>query len=945
MSFSLDELHHQPLLDLLSNDDAFERVLNDAPYLASLHNRFADVRTMCLEQGADAAFNGALALVDQAENEVNDREAIVSLLRQAKGRGHLAIALADLSGVWTCEQVTHAITRLADRTVQAAMWAAYCQAAKREWVEAKSSLCETGLFALAMGKMGAFELNYSSDVDLIMLFDPSRFAAAERSAKEAALRMTQDFVAIMETRDAEGYVFRTDLRLRPDPSSTPIAMSTEAALNYYERIGQNWERMAHIKARPCAGDMVAAKAYMDELEPFIWRRHLDYWAIGDIHAIKRQIHATGGHEAIGVAEFDVKLGRGGIREIEFFAQTQQLILGGRHSELRVTRTDEGLDALVKQTVVERKTAADLKIAYAYLRTLEHRIQMRNDEQTHILPDDVETRGRIARLMGYGDDLPAFEKDVLGVREFVHGAYSDLFAQEERLSGDMGNLVFTGVDDDPGTLKTLEEMGFSDPPKVIDMIRRWHRGGVPATRSARGRQLLTTLTPRLLTWMAETGEADAAIARFSDFISGLRGGVQVFALMLAEPAFAHDLIAVMAYAPKLANDLARQPALLDGMLDNSFNASLVDDSPHGAEASLRRAVDEADDFEGKLNAARRFHREEALRIGYQVLRGQVRAVEAGAAYTRLADACIRIMADAALEEVTQKFGEWPGRWVVGAFGKLGGEELSATSDLDIILIYDPGDPPHPNDLAARFTQRLIAALSSPTEEGHLYEVDMQLRPSGRAGPVAVKLSSFEKYYEKDAWTWEFMALTRLRCVAGDPALSRQVEQIAKDAIRRRSEFADLKVDILDMRRRLARDRAPKNEWDLKLTPGGLLDIEFVVQQEIILNASTHPEVVQANTVAAIEALEAIKAFTQEEADLLKESYRLQVDLQQALRIAISGDFDPVTASEGIKRWLSKIAACESFEVLTKRLLAAQSAAENLRVQKIGTLATENNAGDV
>ena len=935
----LDTLAIPAMPELLTSDPLMEQVCASAPYLSLLLRRHPEVLETARSDGMDAAFNMALLDCHDTMRSPLDRTGVLRTLRHAKGKGHLAIALADLSGAWTVKQVTGAITHLADSTCEAALWAAYCKAADRGWVAPLPTIDRTGLFALAMGKMGAFELNYSSDVDLIMLFDPDKFQARSRSAKEAAVRITQDFSNIMEARDADGYVFRVDLRLRPDPSANAVAISTETALNYYESYGQNWERMAHIKARPCIGDLTVGADYMKELDPFIWRRHLDYWAIGDIHAIKRQIHSHKGLSGLDSAKFDVKLGAGGIREIEFFAQTQQLILGGRDPRLRLRRTDDALDELVAMNVVDAHDAADLKRAYDYLRSLEHRIQLRNDEQTHRLPEDGEARSAVAVLSGYGEDHNGFDKDIARLRQRVHEIYSHLFGEEERLSGDSGNLVFTGVDDDPGTVETLAEMGFSQPARVINLIRGWHRGGLPATRSNRGRELLTALTPKILEWMSEAAEPDTALARFSDFLSGLRGGVQVFALMMAEPAFARDLILSMAQAPKLARDLAKQPALLDGMLDAQFMAPLSEDDADRVERELRTVVQAEEGFEDQINAARRVHREEQLRIGYHVLRGRAFADVAGEAYTKLADACIKVMAETALEEVKRRFGEWPAKWVICGLGKFGGRELSATSDLDLMVIYEPGDPPPLDDLAPRFTQRLIAALSAPTEEGVLYEVDMRLRPSGKAGPVAVKLTSFERYYQKDAWTWEFMALTRLRVVAGDEDLAQRIYAVQKKALAERASYPELKTDILDMRRRLFRDKHASSIWNVKSVEGGLVDVEFIVQQELLQHAEDQPELVSANTAIAIDRLKSAGLLEADVADVLTGGYNLQLNVQQALRIASEDEFNPETTSAGRRAWLAGVLKAESFEALTEELKAAQAAVADVRLQKIGSLATD------
>ena len=441
-------------------------------------------------------------------------------------------------------------------------------------------------------------------------------------------------------------------------------------------------------------------------------------------------------------------------------------------------------------------------------------------------------------------------------------------------------------------------------------------------------------------MSETGEPDAALERFSDFLGGLNGGVQVFSLMMAEPGFARELISTMAYAPRLARDLSRQPALLDGMLEGDFAIPLIMDEPDRILFQLQTEIERVDDFELRLNAARRVHREEQLRIGYQLLRGQTSAEVAGVAYTRLADACIEIMAQVALQEVERRFGQWPARWAVCAMGKAGGRELTATSDLDIMVIYDPGNPAPLDDLAPRFTQRLIAALSAPTEEGALYEVDMQLRPSGKGGPVAVKLSAFESYYEDKAWTWEFMALSRLRVVAGDSALAEEIDQIRRAALMRRSSWPELTQDVLDMRRRVEKQRPAQSMWDLKLTPGGMMDVEFVVQHEMLKHAQSTPQIIAANTALAIDRLTKAGIFNQTEAMILGDGYQTQVNLQHALRISLAGDFKPEAVSRGMKSWIAKVTGHESFDGMMTRLAGMQCQIASLRQKKIGPLATES-----
>lgn len=897
-----------------------------------------------LEGGPDRVLADALAAMDAAGAIEGQSTEPMRAMRLAKEAAHAAIAAADLAGIWSLDDVVRRLTDLADASVKSALRVAI----RNAW--ASGSLGETrtsdempGLFTLAMGKMGAGELNYSSDIDLIVLFDLDVLPVKGARVKEGMLRLTRELVRILEERTADGYVFRTDLRLRPDPASTSLAISTNFAIGYYESVGQNWERMAHIKARVCAGDEAVGKSYLKELEPYIWRRHLDYWAIADIHSIKRQIHSHGQHAELSSSDFDVKLGRGGIREIEFFTQVQQLILGGRRPELRAPGTKDALRVMAAGDIVAADVVGDLCRSYDFLRSVEHRIQMLNDEQTHHLPNGTEKRAAVAALSGYSDQA-RFESDIADVRRRVHGIYSDLFATEDRLSGETGNLVFTGVDDDPGTIDTLKAMGFSDPSRIIHVFQQWHRGSIAATRSARSQQLFTSLGPRLLETMSKAGEPDSAFERFVEFFSGLKSGVQVMSLMLAEPALTRDVIETMSFAPKLAADLAHRPALMDSMLEPSFRAPVPSDAPDARINKLRALLEQVMGFEEQLNAARRFHREEAFRIGYQLLRGAIGAAEAGIAYANLADACVIGLAQACEKDVLSRFSGKIGKWSVCALGKFGGRELTATSDLDLMLIYEPEDDTGVQ-MATRFIQRLIAALSAPTEEGALYEVDVQLRPSGRAGPVAVKMSSFENYYRDDAWTWEFMALTRIRPVTGDEELGRRIVDVTRNALRLKAADPKITEDVSDMRRRMARERPSRSKWDVKLAPGGLVDIEFVIQHAILTSAADVPGAVIPTSMDAIHALRDAGRLSAEDAAVLVEGLSFQLNLQQVLRIATGDKFEPDLASDGLRAWLANHLAMKDFSELDAKLGAVQGSVAELRTRKLGPLATEPSSEPV
>lgn len=842
-----------------------------------------------------------------------------ALLRRAKRRAHLMIALADLSGFWPVETVTAALTDLADATVQAALATAL----------ARRALTSRGLFLVALGKMGAHELNYSSDVDMAAYYDPDVFEGGERGPGDSAARVCRDVVDLMERQTADGYVFRTDFRLRPDPRSTPIAVSTRMAELYYESLGQNWERMVWIKARTCAGDATSADAFFEVMRPFVWRRHLDYWAIADIHAIKRMINANVGDPDLGEVAADVKLGPGGIREIEFFAQTQQLILGGRDAALRDPTTLGALRALGAAGAVDGATVETLSEAYRDLRAVEHRIQMLEDAQTHSLPADPDRRARVAALCGWSD-LTAFDAALVSVRTRVHDAYRTLFAEEERKTqaAIRGNLVFTGVDNDPGTLATLKALGFGAPDQIISTIRDWHRGGVPATRTQRGQQLLTALLPELLDAMGRTGEADVAFARFASFFEGLRTGVQTLSMLLAESELLDDLVATLALAPRLASRLAQRPVLLEALVDGGQGGDL--DIPCDTP------------FDEAMDIARRHHRDQVFLIGHRLLHGRLNAVDAAGAWTALADRTVQAMAAAAERETIRRFGPPPGRYTVLGMGKLGGREMTAGSDLDLLLVYAAEDEADAAGAArhwfAKYTQRLITALSAPTPEGILYEVDMRLRPSGRSGPVAVHLPAFERYQRDEAWTWEHMALTRMRPVAGDEALGEKVLALGRAALASRTDRAAITADIVDMRARLRRERPETGPWDLKFAPGGLVDIEFVVQHALLVSGD--PELVRPGTREAITTLSAAGHFTAEEAGILTRALTLVQAVQQVLRLAVGEDVQTSALSDGLRDRLCRAAGVETFDGLVARLAADMGAAAALHRKKLPPPATES-----
>jgi glutamate-ammonia-ligase adenylyltransferase len=894
-----------------------DSVFAAAPYLARLAQRRPEGLAACASQSAEARLARAIADLGEAGANAPDIASLDTALRRAKADMHLLVALADLAGRWDVAAVTGAVTAFADAAVQAAVLAhvRFAAAEGKAFAVADPANPLPGLFLFALGKMGTGELNYSSDIDLVVLFDPDALQLPPSEEPRKRLpRLIQTIVRSLQEVSGDGYVFRTDLRLRPDPGSTPVVISTDAALNYYESYGQTWERAAWIKARHCAGDAAAARDYLERMQPFIWRRALDFAAIDDIRGLARQIQTVGRRGEIHPAGHDLKLGRGGIREIEFFAQVPQLVFGGRDASVRVSSTLRALAALEARGVVDGATVQGLSEDYRSLRAWEHRIQMRQDEASQTLPLRDDDRRAVAAMAGYGD-LAAFDAAVEALLRRVHGHFSDQFEDDASLSSQAGTLILTGVEPTPDTLATLKTLGFQQAEQVWKRLNGWAGGKVRAARSPRARTLLAQIAPRLVDIMAATGEPDAAFIRFAAFYENLPMGVQPLSLLMNEPGLAADLISILTIAPRMAADLARRPNMLDVMLDNRFSVPLAQDPPDDFRDRLAGLVAVAGGYEEALNAARRLVREEGFRVGTQILRGTADAQTAGAAYSSIADATVECMAQVAERETARRSGEMPGRYVVLGMGKLGGRELSADSDLDLMIVYQ-GDE-MAQTWFSRFAQRLISALSAPTEEGELYEVDMQLRPSGKAGPVAVRLARFGQYYLDEAWTWELMALTRARVIAGDVETGEAVLAAIEAALHKPRASATLLGDAREMRERLEAAKPARNEWDIKSRVGGLQDIEFIAQiLQVVAAANGHP--VCNTTSSAFAALSQAGVVAPKDAVFLSESVHLYLDIAQLLRAAHGTGFDPAGASSGFTKRLVSVAGARDIGQMRSRL---------------------------
>ena len=785
--------------------DAVERAARYAPFLSNLIVREHKLVDRVIDAVRDPL---AAARVDDGDMPLAKR------LRIERRRLALVAAIGDLAGKLDFVTVTRTLSDFADYALDAAIKAAI--------VERVPGAEPRGLAGVALGKQGSHELNYSSDIDPILIFDPATLPHRQRDAvEEAAVRVGRRVVELLQARDAEGYVLRIDLRLRPSPEVTPIVLPVEAAISYYESQALPWERAAFIRARAAAGDCALGQEFLDTIRPFVWRRAIDFGTIREIRGISRRIrdhHAQG--QAFGPG-FDLKRGRGGIREVEFFAQIHQLIHGGRDPALRAPATLDALAALAAAGRIDAGAAATLRDAYILFRTIEHRVQMIDDRQTHALPHG-EALDAVARLHGldHGGDL----LDLLCPHVEAVGEIYDALDGEEGRQGPTGATAVEAG---------LADAGFPDPASATRLIEGWRSGRYPALRSPPAQAAMEAALPPLIAAIGQSPDPGAALARLDTILSRLPTALNLFHLLEARPTLAQLLATILSHAPTLADALARRVELLDGLIDATALA------PVGSVAELARDMargEAGDDYQRLLDRVRQIVGEKRFALGAQIVAGASDPLDVSAGYARAAEAALAVLAEATVAEFAVRHGRVPdSELLILALGRFGGGALTHASDLDLIFLFT-GDHLAESDgekpLGAvtyynRLAQRVIAALSVATAAGALYEVDTRLRPSGAQGPLVVSLDGFARYQREEAWTWEHMALTRARPVfgsdAGRAAVSREIEAVLAGARPER----DIAAEAAKMRADMAAHKPPAGPIDAKLLPGGLVDLEFAV----------------------------------------------------------------------------------------------------------------------
>jgi [glutamine synthetase] adenylyltransferase / [glutamine synthetase]-adenylyl-L-tyrosine phosphorylase len=876
-------------------------------------------------------------LIEQTRREALDAAGesdVMHLLRRMKSEAALLIALCDIGGVWPVMRVTAALTDLAVASVQSALRFLLRQETTRGRMlppDPDRPEDGSGLVVLAMGKMGAGELNYSSDIDLIVFFEADApTLAPDIEPQPFFVRVTQGLSRILQQRSGDGYVFRVDLRLRPDPASTPVAISTASALDYYEREGRTWERAAMIKARPCAGDPKAGEALVAEIAPFVWRKHLDFAALADVHDMKRQMQTYRGQTEIAVEGHNVKIGRGGIREIEFFAQTQQLIAGGRHPELRVRPTLETLNVLASSNWITFEARDQLTAAYEYLRRVEHRLQMIADEQTHALPADKEAVERFAGFFGY-ESRAAFASDLLGHLNAVQGHYSKLFEGDPTGTEKLPAVEYAAGPDDPRVVEHLDSLGFKKPVTAAQTVQRWLAGDYRVFRLESTRNAFVEFLPALIAGLANAEEPDNAVAAFDHFLQALQRGGRLILLLSQNPDLVALVALILGAAPRLGDMLARRPQIMDGLIDPRFFGAMPDKQE--LSARLSATLVDANSYEEFLDRLRLFGKESLFLIGTRILSGTVSAQHASVAFADVAEGIVHTVHRLVTDQFAAQHGRIRGQeTAILAMGRLGSREMTAASDLDLILLYE-FDPEHPDSdgarslhgahYFARFTQRLISAFTTRTNHGVLYEVDMRLRPSGRAGPVASHVSSFAEYQDREAWTWEHMALTRARVISSSPDFRVKIERIVRDVLTRPRDAASVAVDVADMRRAVGLEKGEGDIWDLKYAAGGIVDIDFIAQYLQLAHAAATPDILDVNTLHVLDNAARLGVLSQSSAEILRSAASLYHNLTQILRLCVSEKFNPETSGEDLLRILARAGDAPDFSALEARVKETQT----------------------
>ncbi|MCY4005927.1 MAG: bifunctional [glutamate--ammonia ligase]-adenylyl-L-tyrosine phosphorylase/[glutamate--ammonia-ligase] adenylyltransferase [Rhodobacteraceae bacterium] len=921
--------------------DGLNSVFGNSPFLSQNLLSAASLACRIFVDGPDDVISSTIRDVqDLSLLGQESRDSLMIRLRRAKRDIVTAAALANIGLKRPLMQITGWLSAFASAALQAAC----CHLLHEFHRRGQATFCHetdpaagSGLIVLGMGKLGANELNFSSDIDIIILFLGGTESIPAGNHQRLFSQLARNLVTIMAKRTAEGYVFRTDLRLRPDPASTPPAVSADYAIHYYRTLAQTWERAAMIKARPVAGDLAAGAEFLHANSGFVWRRNLDFPALRDIQSIKRKINSHKVSGKIAVEGHNVKLGRGGIREIEFLTQTRQLIWGGQNRALRGRSTIDMLSELFHAGHITSQAAEQLKTAYCFLREIEHRIQLVNDMQTHSLPTDPEGIQRISTFMGFADS-EQFCSSLLQTLKTVESHYNSMFEDTTGIAED-SQLDFVSESAAEATAILLNEMGFSDGRTVRDKVNNWLSGHIRATQTRRSQLILRDIADPLIRALASSPEPDRAFERFDTLLSRISRSINLFSTIAAEPGLIRLIADIVGMAPRLLEWISQQPALLEGVLqadfvqlDPSHDAIL---EPEFAEVTRRGLVrlfyenefrpqemaldltarieteaGQSPDLQNVLDVQRRWARDRKFQIGVHMLRGDMTPEQAFLPLCGIAETCLSNLMTYVKTGFSDLHGTIKdGQLAILACGRLGSREMTLSSDLDLIFVYrHAADAQHsdgPKSLAptqyyAKLCRRFLSGVSAPTAEGRLYEVDMRLRPSGKSGPIACSIDRFEHYQRFDAWTWEHQALTRARVIYAEGDLGERLQSIITSVLTQKRARGKLVTDIRAMHKRIKDELENPAKPTIKYRRGGILDAEFIAQFLQLLHAAAHPVILQRDACHVFQQAGLLNLIDSHVSDELMHDLRFWRNMQGIMLLTAGGDSDDDIDAAAVQR---------------------------------------------
>ena len=898
----------------------FEFLFGNSPHLSGLLLRDLEFSEALATQSPDAIADQIRADLAGADPEM-DRDALMRFLRVRRSRVAVAAAVFDCFDVWGVMQCAELLSDMADHAARLAVAHLLLKSAARGELQRPEG-DRWGYFALAMGKHGSRELNYSSDIDLIVLYEPERCGyQGSKTHREHFSRLTRELVTILESRTADGYVFRTDLRLRPDASSTPPAVTASFALDYYNRVGRTWERAAMIKARPVAGDLQAGAEFLQRLSPFIWDEALDFRSVEEIRSMSEQIHDFHGHGEIQLPGWNVKLGRGGIREIEFFVHMHQLAHGGRNRRLRGAQVLPMLATLEREHHILPKEVQALSEAYLLLRRAEHRLQMVNDSQTQTMPESDEGLDGIAAFLNFPS------RQQLGARlaelaSEVHRLYLARFNVPQR-EQDIGEAILTGPEGHPEALDRLRAAGFEQAQAAFDTFRGWAEGRHASTAPLPVQAMVRELLHAVVDALAELPNPDLALSRLDAFLAHLPEELAFFSMLRANAWLLNLIAVVMGGAPGMADRLSANPQLLQAALDPSFFLPIPDKA--SLQAELAEHLGQEADFRQRVDRLAGWAGDRLFQVDVQTLQHLVDLDEACASRSHVAEAVLETLATDALADLKRRRGGAPDEsWAILALGDLGAENLIFGSRLELVFLI----PSQSADarFQSRAAWRLAAALARRAAGGRLYPAKLSIArlPEFLAGlspedaPPAASGSEGLERAER------LLALTRARVLCGAPAAAQEAAAAIGRILKASRPAEPLRRALAALRERASEGR-PEDPFELRHARGGLLDLEWIARHLQLAHASEAPDILAGGTAAAFEALAAASLLPEEEARALAGAFRLQRAVQAFLRLTWSEGLPVSEAPETFKARLASAFDQEGFAALEAQLRQAQQAA--------------------